>query len=52
MNYSLMLIKEHLEEQALEQLQKTLSLAKSFKMSVLMGIIVLSMFVWVFVSIT
>lgn len=43
MNYSLLLIKEHLEKQALEQLQKALSLAKSFKMSVLMGIIYVRM---------
>ena len=38
-----MLIKENLEEKALDQLQKALTLAKVFKLSVLMGIIYVRM---------
>lgn len=43
MNYSLMLIKENLEEQALYQLQKALPLVKKFNMSVIMGIVYVRM---------
>ncbi|WP_274309006.1 helix-turn-helix domain-containing protein [Solibacillus daqui] len=43
MNYSLMLIKENLEENALQQINRTLPLVKKYKLSVQMGILYIRM---------
>ncbi len=43
MNYSLMLIKENLEEKALQQLNITLPLVKNYKFSIQMGILYIRM---------
>lgn len=43
MNYSLMLVKESLEEKALQQLKITLPLVKKYKLSVQMGILYIRM---------
>lgn len=43
MNYSLMLLKENLEELALQQLNKALPLVKTYKLSIQMGILYIRM---------